>query len=348
MSCAALTLKGRQCKKKPKTNSIYCGSHIKKITVQEEEPYIDIFSQNPSDDTDMAENSHVKVPHTCDLCFSEAEAIIKCSHNHVFCNECVKLYLTTGLDDGKALKDCPNECQGHLDMIDIFSLLGERYPKYQEINDIAHVASFATILNDFKICPFCCRYGIICSRIENIRCVSCEREWCSECNRTGHEGDCRIFTKNDSDDKIRQCIHDIISDGIGHKCPGCEVRYIRIGGCNKMTCPRCEAVSCYLCGTRILPKDTARGLDTYYHFQGQGASENDERCYLWGHDNVVKKRNMDKVIEVCRRILDMNSDIHIRTIVIREMNKYGVYLPGSEAYSYVKAGFFKRLFRLAI
>jgi hypothetical protein len=39
------------------------------------------------------------------------------------------------------------------------------------------------------------------------------------------------------------------------KCPHCYTSFIRVDGCNKMTCNRCGVMSCYICRARVQGTD---------------------------------------------------------------------------------------------
>uniref|UniRef100_A0A915LQH3 RING-type domain-containing protein n=1 Tax=Meloidogyne javanica TaxID=6303 RepID=A0A915LQH3_MELJA len=72
-------------------------------------------------------------------------------------------------------------------------------------------------------------------------CRTCERDWDEK-----HVGlSCEEMDKNDKDRKERE-IEKKLNEAIVRKCPRCGIGFVKLSGCNKMTC-RCGMTQCYIC-----------------------------------------------------------------------------------------------------
>lgn len=60
----------------------------------------------------------------------------------------------------------------------------------------------------------------------------------------------------------RHAIEEAMSEALVRKCPHCSKPYIKLDGCNKMTCSACGKMSCFVC---------RKPIANYEHFEGQGA-----------------------------------------------------------------------------
>ncbi|KAI8613536.1 hypothetical protein BC830DRAFT_468503 [Chytriomyces sp. MP71] len=77
--------------------------------------------------------------------------------------------------------------------------------------------------------PFNCPCGVA-------SCADCGKEWtaCHAC----HEAE---------RDSLRLYVERAMSEAFIRTCPHCLTRYTKQSGCNKMTCPTCRFVMCYVC-----------------------------------------------------------------------------------------------------
>lgn len=59
-------------------------------------------------------------------------------------------------------------------------------------------------------------------------------------------------------------------------CPKCSEPYIKESGCNKISCPSCRTLSCFICG---------KVVSGYAHFTGAGVNSTHQEpgaaCALW-------------------------------------------------------------------
>ncbi|KAJ3135019.1 hypothetical protein HK100_003156, partial [Physocladia obscura] len=67
-------------------------------------------------------------------------------------------------------------------------------------------------------------------------CASCGKEWTA----------CHVCHEKEKD-SLRLYVEQAMSEAFIRTCPKCMTRYTKQSGCNKMTCPMCKFVMCYVC-----------------------------------------------------------------------------------------------------
>ncbi|KAJ3068971.1 hypothetical protein HDU98_007932 [Podochytrium sp. JEL0797] len=79
-------------------------------------------------------------------------------------------------------------------------------------------------------------------------CGDCGKEWtaCHVCHEV-------------EKDSLRLYVEQAKSEAFIRTCPRCTTRYTKQSGCNKMTCPQCSFIMCYVCRQNI-------GTEGYQHF----------------------------------------------------------------------------------
>jgi hypothetical protein len=200
------------------------------------------------------------------------------------------------------------------------------YNRYMEYMRVDLATRLAPILDNYHICPFCSKYGIIIENVpgynvhhvKTIECMNeeCRTTWCVQCRKAYHGNDpCnKIYT--DNQEILNRTINETIDTAIIHNCPKCYTKYNKEDGCNLMTCPSCEAHSCYLCGLLVNPINGVK----YWHFKGSGSAGNDAKCPLYNvtdpnskytNDDVTKANvefNNKKIINALNNLIEINKE----------------------------------------
>jgi hypothetical protein len=169
------------------------------------------------------------------------------------------------------------------------------FSKWRDVMTSSEIVKFASICDNYVICPLCCSWGCIFEIPVGaekhpfyIRCGSCSNEWCIQCTRRAHgPRSCYelAFTKvelaNTSDMRrvIDKMIQDIATRALTHCCSVCGCKYVKEEGCNLMTCPKCNGMSCFICNMKLYYK----GDTKYWHFTGHDKSDRDASCPLWNN-----------------------------------------------------------------
>jgi hypothetical protein len=92
------------------------------------------------------------------------------------------------------------------------------------------------------------------------------------------------------------------------KCNRCGKPFIKLDGCNKMTCS-CGNLQCYVCGKSI--KD-------YFHFQRK-EGPNDAICPLYETDNLrIEKKIKDAQMETVKKVLEEQSELNEEDVQVAD------------------------------
>jgi hypothetical protein len=242
--------------------------------------------------------------------------------NHRICRTCMRAYIAMIINDKKKIQCVfDNKCNGHYRDRDIEAALDDKLlARFKDYRAVDQATRLARLLDNYHVCPFCSKYGIIIENvpgyqihhIKNLQCQyeNCGMVWCIECRKAYHGTDpCnKINTLNK--EMIRRTIDETIDAATIHNCPKCFTKYNKEDGCNLMTCPSCETHSCYLCNMLIEPKN---GLK-YWHFKPVGSSSKTQ-CPLYNtseksNENNITKGNINlnnrKIIDALKILIKIN------------------------------------------
>ena len=97
----------------------------------------------------------------------------------------------------------------------------------------------------------------------------------------------------------KHLVEEAMSAALIQKCNRCSKPFVKISGCNKMTCS-CGNLQCYVCGKSI--KD-------YHHF-GRAEGPNGTKCPLHEKDDSrLEKKLRDAREEAVKKVLDDQADV---------------------------------------
>ena len=255
---------------------------------------------------------------TCCVCYEEMpnrEDLIGCSHScsemiHLVCNSCLQGHINSMLSDGIASLDCmfnkSDKCGGTYNEIYIQKAIGldnkDMLDKWSETIITTEIVKLASICDNYMICPLCCKWGCIFEApagLANkhayyIPCGKCGEQWCTLCKRKSHNNRTCYelqFTADETDEikanVVDKMLQDITTRTLTHCCTICGCTYIKDEGCNLMTCPKCNGMSCYICGMKLYIK----GNTKYWHFTGHDLADREATCPLWNNHAGDGKAN---------------------------------------------------------
>jgi hypothetical protein len=244
-----------------------------------------------------------------------------CLRGHITC------MLNDGIASTDCMIDKSDKCGGHYKEIDIRNSLCnsmdagagvdagaglgdemgndndlELYNKWSETNIVCEIVKLAGICDNYLICPLCCKWGCIFEAPAGvggrnafyIRCGKCNKQWCTLCKREGHGGrSCyELHFQANENTEVQQSVidkmlQDITTRVLTHCCTICGCTYIKEEGCNLMTCPKCNGMSCYICGMKLYMKNNTK----YWHFTGHDLADRDAGCPLWNNQAGDGKTN---------------------------------------------------------
>jgi TRIAD3 protein (E3 ubiquitin-protein ligase RNF216) len=234
----------------------------------------------------------------------------------------MKSYVESCIREKKIVKCLYENCEGVYKNCDMIKALPQDVLKeYEENISVIEIKYLASILDNYHICPFCSKFGIVIDNLPNhqnqhiysVKCenIECGKKWCIKCRCEDHGNNpCGKITVVDKE-KIKHLIDETIDSALIHQCPKCFTKYSKEDGCNMMTCPTCQSYSCYICNLLIVP----RGIVKYWHFKGSGSGDPDAVCPLYNYDdkqfdskNGNKKLNEERILKSVKNLLEVNKD----------------------------------------
>lgn len=279
---------------------------------------------------------------TCKCCYDDSipnDQLIRCSkansgNEHFICGECIvgsiKSQISTGVASFGCMLDTHDNSKdacGGVIPFEVFKdkLDEETLNKLSELVDVKNASEQATKVDNYQLCPFCSRSGCVLVPPAIGDCTKCGKKWCATCRREEH-GSRHCYelefkmgsTLRDRCNMIDRMIHEIMTNQTSHKCPSCKATFIKEEGCNKITCNKCKAYSCYICG-ELIPHEVG-----YHHF---GASKG--LCELWpaasggdktGNGNIQYTRT--QIHKELEKFIEMNDEAYQRIIIGRIENYY--------------------------
>ncbi|KAI0048273.1 hypothetical protein FA95DRAFT_1558166 [Auriscalpium vulgare] len=245
----------------------------------------------------------------CGCCFATYafDKMIQCPEAHLFCGSCVTTYASTRLGEQKPDLPCMDASGCKLNFPDSelrrilpVKLLG-LYERVRQRRDLE-----AAALEGLEECPFCEYRVVMDVDIEVDKLFRCQNEECGKvsCRKCKKEDHLPKSCEEVEEDKKldgKHAVEEAMTRALMRNCPKCQKAFIKEYGCNKMTCPNCSALSCYVCRQLIVG---------YEHFEhnsrvqvpGQPvASSSSSKCPLW---DAVEQRHADEVTVAAKKALE--------------------------------------------
>ncbi|KAL5637480.1 hypothetical protein ACGC1H_004038 [Rhizoctonia solani] len=229
----------------------------------------------------------------CGCCFGDYPFswMIQCPDAHLFCRDCARRSAEECIGNRKTELLCMDQSGCKLAFVEseIQRFLPEkslelwhRIKQEKEI-ELAQIDGLET-------CPFC-SYAVVIENEEE-RLFRCENSACSmvscrKCKKEDHlPKSCEEAEKDKALDG-RHAIEEAMTKALMRNCPNCSQNFVKESGCNKMTCPKCASLVCYVC------RQVIRGYD-HFDQTPQGAARNprSKKCPLW---ESVEQRHAEDV-----------------------------------------------------
>ncbi|GMR55069.1 hypothetical protein PMAYCL1PPCAC_25264 [Pristionchus mayeri] len=244
---------------------------------------------------------------TCIVCYEEYRTHLAVScvvhrsgekteaagETHSFCAECVRGQAKAALEQnvivfsGIGIKCMQPGCanilmRAHIEQVLDAATLASLDPHF------ADEAIIAAGLQAEK-CQRCAFAAILVEPPEQQPVFACRRETCrhSYCRLCGRVWDERHKGKSCDEldpELMQRKMAAKLDEMLIHKCPRCAKPFVKVDGCNKITCP-CGQISCYIC------KQAVKGYD---HFQDRNPSAG--KCALWEDPTARERAEADAVL----------------------------------------------------
>ncbi|KIJ11696.1 hypothetical protein PAXINDRAFT_84162 [Paxillus involutus ATCC 200175] len=197
----------------------------------------------------------------CGCCFSSYpfDKMIQCPEAHLFCKSCMTSYASNQLGEHNPNIICMDQsgCKLPFPESELQRFLSpkllELYHRVKQRKEIE-----AAGLENLEECPFCEYKCVIENAMEKLfRCENgeCGAVTCRECKKPDHLPKTCKEVENDKHLDAQHVIEEAMTRALMRNCPKCQKSFIKEMGCNKMTCPNCHTISCYICRSIIIGYD---------------------------------------------------------------------------------------------
>ncbi|KAK0443954.1 uncharacterized protein EV420DRAFT_1017265 [Desarmillaria tabescens] len=238
----------------------------------------------------------------CGCCFSEYpfNKMVQCPDAHLFCSDCVTAYASTqlGAHDVNILCMDQSGCKHPFPESELRRLLSPKLMElYERVKQRKEIE--AAGLDGLEECPFCEYKCVIENPNEKLfRCGNedtCGAITCRSCKKADHLPKSCKEMEEDRHLDGRHAIEEAMTKALMRNCPKCQKAFIKEAGCNKMACPNCHTLSCYVC------RQIITGYD-HFNQQAPGAptTSKSKKCLLW---DSVETRHSDEVKAAAERAL---------------------------------------------
>ncbi|SPN99881.1 uncharacterized protein DNG_02733 [Cephalotrichum gorgonifer] len=212
----------------------------------------------------------------CGCCFSDfpMNRMISCNADseHLFCYPCARKNAEVQLGLSKYELKClsMDDCSGHF-----YASARGLFLDKKTISALDRLEQDAALqaanIENLATCPFC-PYAAECPPAEEDREFRCENADCKVvscrlCRRETHIPKTCEEAAMDNKVSARHQIEEAMSAAMIRKCNKCSTPFVKMSGCNKMTCtkPGCGNQQCYICGESC----------DYQHFTKKGCPLHD-------------------------------------------------------------------------
>ncbi|KAI8508708.1 E3 ubiquitin-protein ligase rnf14 [Branchiostoma belcheri] len=234
--------------------------------------------------------------YNCNVCFGEklgADCIGFKGCDHVYCKECMKGYFQVQISEGNVqCLQCPEpKCESQALPSQVQELVGgELFARYDRLLLQSSLEGMA----DVVYCPRkSCQCPVMLEPDSKMGgCTACQYTFCTLCKLAYHGvSPCRVkpddlrklreeylaasdagkqfLEKRYGRKAIKQALEETFSEEWLKKytkeCPQCGTHIQKLDGCNKMTCIKCHAYFCWLCGMIL------HHSNPYGHFNRPGS-----------------------------------------------------------------------------
>jgi hypothetical protein len=258
----------------------------------------------------------------CVCCYNEEcleEDMLACSGGHLYCKECVQRASEVAIGEGKHQLTCLGQCE------DVFALStlqkalkANTFSKWLSRIQLAEIEKAE--IDGLEQCPFCSFATIMDTTPEenkNFVCQNpdCGKDSCRLCHEISHIPLRCEEVEKDAEVRKRTYIENKMTEAMIRKCWKCSKPFVKLDGCNKMTC-ECGAQMCYIC---------RQPVRDYKHFYGQGGiPQTGQLCPLWSDNNTIHESDVARGALEARSEMDkQNPDVKLKHDPAKDINMAG-------------------------
>ncbi|KAL0579960.1 hypothetical protein V5O48_002044 [Marasmius crinis-equi] len=239
----------------------------------------------------------------CGCCFTTYafDKMVQCEDGHLFCTECMVSYAENLLGSHNVSIVCMDQsgCKLPFPVSELRRFLPDKLMElYERVKQRKEIELAG--LEGLEECPHCEYKCVIENPDEKLfRCGnfdSCGAITCRQCKKPDHLPKSCREVEDDRRLDGRHAIEEAMTAALMRNCPKCNKGFVKDDGCNKMTCPNCHSLSCYVC-RKLIPEG-------YAHFNQAPhgtatTSKQSKKCPLY--DGPVEARHAREVQEAAAK-----------------------------------------------
>ncbi|KAF8816831.1 hypothetical protein BYT27DRAFT_6378460 [Phlegmacium glaucopus] len=207
------------------------------------------------DDADDEEDDGTGIE--CQCCFADYpfSKMVQCPEAHLFCSTCISTYAATQLGAHNSSLTCihSSSCSLPFPPSELKRILSVKlYELYERLEQQKQIMQAG--LEGLEECPFCewkCVLEVSSEEDKLFRCGNddggCGVVSCRGCKKLDHLPKSCKEVEEDKHLDGRHAIEEAMTRALMRNCPKCQKAFIKEQGCNKMSCPNCHTLSCYVC-----------------------------------------------------------------------------------------------------
>ncbi|EPQ53809.1 hypothetical protein GLOTRDRAFT_78895 [Gloeophyllum trabeum ATCC 11539] len=228
----------------------------------------------------------------CGCCFTPYpfNKLIQCPEAHLFCTDCMTNYVSNllGMQDPNIKCMDQSGCKEHFTEGELRRFMSPKLLElYEKVRMRREIESAQ--LEGLEECPYC-EYKVVIESAEEklFRCENkeCGAVTCRFCKKDDHLPKSCKEVEDDKKIDARHAVEEAMTKALMRNCPKCQKAFIKEYGCNKMTCPYCRTLSCYIC------RQIITGYEHFAHPPPYTGRQDSNKCALW---DPVEKRHSDEV-----------------------------------------------------
>ncbi|EGR29102.1 ibr domain protein [Ichthyophthirius multifiliis] len=177
----------------------------------------------------------------CQICANticNGYRLVICGHQ--FCFNCLVFIFDQSLGDVNSFPiKCPS-CQEDLCIEDLLQIINEDEQRLQKLKRMSINNYVQNHFTELQFCPNELCKAVHSTKLQKYTCYECQKTYCSKCAAEYHfDMTCTQYQETEA-----QNIQYLIKEG-ARKCTNCGVFIIRIDGCYRVECKRCQMHICW-------------------------------------------------------------------------------------------------------
>ncbi|KAI0070670.1 hypothetical protein K474DRAFT_1608247 [Panus rudis PR-1116 ss-1] len=251
-----------------------------------------------ADEVNQQEHEAAGAGIECGCCFSDYpfDNMIQCPDAHLFCKSCMSTYAETllGSHDPKIVCMDQSGCKLPFPESELRRFLTPKLLSlYERVKQQKEIE--AAGLENLEECPFC-DYKVVIEN-EHEKLFHCQNEDCGavscrQCKKLDHLPKSCKEVEEDKKLDARHAVEEAMTQALMRNCPKCKKPFIKEAGCNKMICPNCRTMSCYIC------RKVIQGYEHFNQRPPYDQARDDTKCPLW---DQAEQRHAAEVAEAARK-----------------------------------------------